>query len=121
MKQESDLFVQINNAVLDLQQTDSQNFHQPLKRLGRLLQHDQLRTFNLEISRNLNLDDFISKSNETQGGFVGSAKLVWPDDDLEILGLQLLLVLKFSEKPEELIHFCHTFFYSNGKISGHIQ
>ena len=121
MRQQSDLFVQINNAVLDLQLSDSQTFDQPLKKLGRLLNHAELQTYNQELTKNLNVDEFIKTSFETQGSYVGSAKLAWPDDDLKSLGLQLLLVQKFSESPDELIDFCHTFFYSNGKFSGHIQ
>ena len=104
-----------------MQLSDSQTFDQPLKKLGRLLNHAELQTYNQELTKNLNVDEFIKTSFETQGSYVGSAKLAWPDDDLKSLGLQLLLVQKFSESPDELIDFCHTFFYSNGKFSGHIQ
>lgn len=115
-----DLFKQINNAVLDLQSSDLQSYPAPLKRLGRLLQHTDLQASNAALTQNVNLDTFIASSESTQGGMVGSAQLQWPDDDLEILGLKLLLILKFCNNPDEMAEFGYTFFWTGSRkiISG---
>lgn len=110
-----DLFKQINNAVLDLQSSDLQSYPAPLKRLGRLLQHDDLEPFNAALTEKVNLDDFIAASEKTQGGMVGSAQLQWPDDDIEILGLKLLLILKFCDDPNEMAEFGYTFYWTGSK------
>ena len=119
MNASQDLFKQINNAVLDLQSSDLQSYPAPLKRLGRLLQHNDLQPYNISLSENVQLDEFIAASERTQGG-VGSARLQWPDDDIEILGLKLLLVIKFCDDPNYMADFGFTF-YSKGSrkiISG---
>ena len=109
------LFKQINNALLDLQQSDLQSYPAQVKRIGRLLQHEELQPFNSVLTENINVDDFISASERTQGGMVGSAELVWPEDDLQILGLKLLLILKFSEDPEYMAEFGYKFFWTGSK------
>ena len=109
------LFKQVNNAVLDLQSSDLQSYPAPLKRLGRLLQHTDLQASNAALTENVNLDTFIASSESTQGGMVGSAQLQWPDDDLEILGLKLLLILKFCNNPDEMAEFGYTFFWTGSR------
>lgn len=109
------LFRQINNAVLDLQSSDLQSYATPLKRLGRLLQHPDLETSNASLTQNLDLDSFIKASEATQGGMVGSATLQWPEDDLQILGLKLLLILRFSENPEFMTTIGYQFFYTGSR------
>lgn len=115
-----DLFKQINNAVLDLQASDLQSYAAPLKRLGRLLQHPDLETLNASLTQSLDLDSFIKASEATQGGMVGSATLQWPEDDLQILGLKLLLILKFADTPEYMTAIGHRFFWTGSRkiISG---
>ncbi|MBQ69394.1 hypothetical protein CL689_04975 [Candidatus Saccharibacteria bacterium] len=110
-----DLFRQINNAVLDLQSSDLQSYAAHLKRLGRLLQHPDLETSNATLTQNLDLDSFIKASEATQGGMVGSATLQWPEDDLQILGLKLLLILRFSENPEFMTTIGYQFFYTGSR------
>jgi predicted nucleotide-binding protein len=120
MSDRRDLFRQINNAVLDLQASDLSSYSAPLKRLGRLLQHTDLQASNAALTDNVSLDVFIAASEGTQGGMVGSARLQWPDDDTEILGLKLLLILKFSERPEYMAEFGYQFFSGGGRkiVSG---
>lgn len=115
MSAPQDLFKQINNAVLDLQSSDLQSYPAPLKRLGRLLQHTDLQASNAALTENVNLDTFIASSESTQGSMVGSAQLQWPDDDLEILGLKLLLILKFCNNPDEMAEFGYTFFWTGSR------
>ena len=115
MNASQDLFKQINNAVLDLQSSDLQSYPAPLKRLGKLLQHNDLQTYNTSLSENVQLGKFIAASERTQGSMVGSAQLNWPDGDIEILGLKLLLIIKFCDDPRYMADFGFTF-YSAGRM-----
>ncbi|MBX3490503.1 nucleotide-binding protein [Parvibaculum sp.] len=121
MNQSLDLFEQINNAVLDLQSSDSQTFTQPLKRLGRLLRHPDLATVNADLVQGLDVDAFIAAGEATQGGMIGTAQLDWPDDDGQVLGLRLLLALKFCDDPDFMHDFAHTFYYSGNNMTRDIQ
>lgn len=116
-----DIFKQINNAVLDLQASDYQSYERPIKTLARLLRDKQLEAVNSQLTAGLNLDEFIKESEKTQGGMVGSAKLLWPDEPTKALGLTYLLVCRFGETPEYLFDFGHTFFYAGSKLSSNIQ
>lgn len=109
------LFKQINNTLLDLQQSDLQSYPAQIKRLGRLLQHEDLQPFVSELTAAVDFEEFISENEKTLGGMVGSARLVWPDDDLRILGLKLLLVLRFSENPDYMAEFGYKFFWTGSK------
>jgi len=118
----ADIFSDINNAVLDLQAADLQSYPAPLRRLGRLLSHDDLVSFNETLLKQVDLDDFLQKSEKTGGSFVGSAELLWPDDDQEILGLQLALILLFSKEPDRITGFGHQFYHSSSrKIMASVQ
>jgi predicted nucleotide-binding protein len=121
MNQGTDLFEQINNAVLDLQSSDFQAFTQPLKRLGRLLSHPDLAAANADLVQGLDVDSFIAAGEKTQGGIVGSAQLDWPDSDNQVLGLRLLLVQKFCNNPDFMQDFAYTFYYSGNKLTRNIQ
>lgn len=110
----SDLFTQINNAVLDLQSADFQSYQRPLRQLSRLLDHDDLKSVNEVLVKGVDLDAFLTASEATQGGMVGSAELLWPEDQREDLAIRLLLVRKVGENPDFAFPFSHTFFAGNG-------
>jgi len=116
-----DLFDQINNAVLDLQSSDLQSYTQPLKRLGRLLRHRDLTEVNRDLTEGVDLEGFIKEGEATQGGMIGSARLDWPDNDREVLALQLLMVLRFCDDPDYMQDIGHTFYYSGTKIMSSIN
>ena len=111
-----DIFAEINNAVLDLQASQLQTYERPLKKLSKLLQHPDLEPYNAKLREGLDLDAFISESEKTTGGTVGGAKLAWPDDSRQTLGLTLLLIEKFGANPGYAADFGHHFFYSGKKI-----
>lgn len=112
----SDIFAEINNAVLDLQVAQLQTYERPLKKLALLLKHPDLEPYNAELTDGLDLETFIQKSMRTGGSMVGSARLVWPDDTRHVLGLTLLLIEKLGADPNYAIDFGHHFFYSGKKI-----
>jgi len=111
-----DLFIQINNAILDLQGSDFQSYERPLKTLARLLKNPDLEKANRVLTEGLDLEAFLAESNKSQGSFAGSAKLAWPEEQEKILGLTLLLIHKFAEKPEFMIQFGFTFYNRGNKI-----
>ncbi|WP_419826890.1 TIR domain-containing protein [Sphingomonas sp.] len=118
----NDIFAQINNAVLDLQASDYQSYQRPLRQLARLLAHDDLKAANEALTAGVDLDAFLQSSEATQGGMVGSAELLWPEEPREDLALRLLLVSRAGEDPDFAFQFSHTFFAgSNSKVMSSIN
>jgi len=111
-----DIFSEINNAILDLQSSQVQTYERPLKKIAQLLRHPELETYNTELTKNVDLNAFIEASEESSHGMVGSARLIWPDDPQEVLGLTLLLIEKLGNDPQYAINFSHHFFYSGKKF-----
>lgn len=111
-----DIFSEINNAVLDLQNSQLQTFERPLRRLAKLLRQPDLETYNNELTQGLDLKAFIAESEQTGRGMLGSAQLAWPDDARKTLGLTLLLIEKLASDPDYAKTFSHHFFFSGKKI-----
>lgn len=111
-----DIFGEINNAVLDLQNSQLQTYERPLKKLAQLLRHTDLEPYNEELTKEVDLDAFIAESEKTGGSMVGSAQLAWPDDSKKTMGLTLLLIEKLANDPGYATDFGHHFFYSGKKI-----
>ena len=111
-----DIFGEINNAVLDLQNSQLQTYERPLRKLAQLLRHPDLEPYNEELTKDVDLDAFIAESEETGGSMVGSAQLVWPDDPKKTMGLTLLLIEKLAGDPRYATNFSHHFFYSGKRI-----
>ncbi|EGR1598200.1 hypothetical protein D0D73_20125 [Vibrio parahaemolyticus] len=111
-----DIFVEINNAVLDLQNSQLQTYERPLKKLAQLLRHTDLEPYNEELTKEVDLDTFIAESEKTGGGMPGRAQLAWPDDHKKTMGLTLLLIEKLANDPSYATNFGHHFFYSGQKL-----
>lgn len=111
-----DIFAEINNAALDLQASQLQTYERPLKKLAQLLTHPDLEPYNAELTVGLNLETFLEESEQTGGSMVGSARLAWPDDPRQVLGLTLLLIEKLGNDPHYAVSFSHHFFYSGRKV-----
>lgn len=56
-----DIFQSLKNCVFDLQRADVQNYQQPLKQLARLLNSENLQSVNAHLTRNVELDTFLSR------------------------------------------------------------
>lgn len=110
-----DIFVEINNAVLDLQNSQLQTYERPLKKLAKLLRHPDLEPYNEGLTKDVDLDAFIAESWKTDG-MVGSAQLAWPDDPKKTMGLTLLLIGKLANNPGHAKSFGNHFFYSGRKV-----
>ena len=121
MANDTGIFKQINNAVLDLQASDLQSYKRPIKNLVRLLQEPALAQVNQQLTAGLDLNHFLEESQKTQGSIIGSADLMWPDEPAKVLGLTYLLICKFGEEPEYLFNFGRTFYSGSSKINSNIQ
>lgn len=112
----SDLFKQINDTVLDLQQANLQSYERPLRRLGQLLAHEDLADANRSLTAGLDYEAFLVASEATGGGMVGSHRLAWPEDRVQELGMMLLLILDLCQDPGRAANFGHRYFDSSRKI-----
>lgn len=116
-----DIFSEINNAVLDLQNSQLQTYERPLKKLAQLLRHPDLEPYNKELTKGADLGAFLSESERSGGSMVGSAQLAWPDDPQRVMGLTLLLIEKLASDPRYAVNFSHHFFYSGKRIMAGIH
>lgn len=117
----SDLLRKIDNTVLDLQASHYQTYEALLQKLARLLRHDELQAYNEKLIHNVNLNDFLNNSFDTQSGMVGSACLEWTENDDENLALQYLLIQKFGNEESFAENFGYTFYHSSGKTINYIH
>ena len=116
-----DLFAQINNTVLDLQSAHYSTYTNPLKKLGRLLLHDDLKPFNKKITKDLDLEAFMNDNPRTRGSMIGSGRIDWPDDPEKALGLQFMLVQQFAENPDDMLQFAHYYFHVGNQHNGNLR
>jgi predicted nucleotide-binding protein len=121
MSNDTGIFKKINDAVLDLQTAGHQSYERPLKTLVRLLKDPVLADVNQEITKDIDLPKFLEESEHTQGGMVGSARLLWPDDPKQALGLTYLLICKFGDDPEYMLQFGFYYYHSGRQLSATIQ
>lgn len=116
----ADLFTEINNAVLDLQNAQRQSYERPLKTLARLLRSPDLEETNSRLIDGLDLDEFLA-SQEPGGSMAGSRVLSWPDNPEKTLGLTLLLIWRFAENPDQMADFGIQFFYAGTHIMKNVH
>ncbi|WP_202758283.1 hypothetical protein [Delftia acidovorans] len=110
MLSEDILFKRINNAVLDLQGADYQSLPRPYRMLVQALDAEEFRPITKALTAKVDLDDFLAKSEQSNVGMYGSARLAWPDDNEQYLGLCLLLLRKYRDQPDQLLSFSHAYF-----------
>lgn len=121
MGSKSDIFQQINNAVLDLQASQSQTYERPLKTLAKLLVDPSLKPYNDRLTEGLDLEAFLQESEASGGSFVGSQTLAWPDDERKALGITLLLLIKMADESNFVVNFSHTFFHAGRQVMSSIH
>lgn len=120
MPKYSDLFAEINNAVLDLQNAQLQSYDRPLKTLARLLRSPDLERANAQLTEGLDLNAFLA-SQEQSGAIMGSDSVTWPDEHEKVLGLTLLLIFRFAENAQEMADFGHSYFYAGNNIMKNVH
>ncbi len=110
-----------NNAVLDLQTADFNTFERPLERMGSALAAPDLAPIVNDLRRRANLDAFLNNADKG-GGMMGSARLNWPADEAETLGLVIQLIERGANDPSWFLSLAHTYYYStNSKIIADIR
>lgn len=97
----------VNSAVLDIQRADYDTWDEPLKRLSRALQSDDLKPFSEALSGELDFEAFVATSS---GRGMGNAKLNWPDDLEQRLGFCVLLVERGAADPRWFLNFSHEYY-----------
>ncbi|WP_442838668.1 TIR domain-containing protein [Acinetobacter baumannii] len=115
------IFRKIDNTLLDLQASHLQTYENELKKLARLLKDESLESKNAELIKDIDLENFLLNSEKTQGSMVGSAKLLWPDNDIQVLGLKYLLIQKFGNEENFALNFSYIYYSSGRKIIDHIH
>ena len=118
MANKEQLFKRINNALLDMQASTAQTFEQHFLTFARLLADPSLQSINQQLVADLDVEKFLSDSSKTQGSMVGSARLAWPMDADEVLGLKWLLIQKFAREPSLLLNFAHTYYTVGRNLTG---
>jgi hypothetical protein len=115
------LFKRINNALFDMQAATSQTFEQHFLTYARLFADSSLQALNQQLTANLDVDQFLEVSFQSQGSMVGSARLAWPESADEVLGLRWLLVQKFAREPQGLLNFAHTYYTVGRNLTGELH
>jgi hypothetical protein len=118
----ADQLEEIRETILELQSIDEQTMQRPFKCLSRLLKSEELVDVVNTLTNELDLDAWLAKGEATQGGFVGSASLEWPDSTDGELGFTILLIEKFAADPNFAVNFSFTFYYSgSNKVSSSLR
>ena len=121
MANREQLFKRINNALLDMQASTSQTFEQHFLTFARHLADSSLQSLNQRLAADLDVERFLSESSKTQGSMIGSARLAWPVEADEVLGLKWLLIQKFAREPRQLLSFAHTFYTVGRNVTGELH
>lgn len=115
------LFKRINNSLLDLQASTLQTFEQHFLTFARLVDDSSLQPLNQRLVAGLDVERFLEESQKTHGSMIGSARLVWPVEADEVLGLKWLLVQKLAQEPHNLLNFAHTFYTVGRNVTGELH
>lgn len=111
---------EVNNAVLDLQSADYNTYERPLERLAQALNGPDLKDITDRLKAAADFDSFLE--NASRGGsMMGSARLNWPADRQEELGLVIEIIERGAKDPHWFLNLAHTYYYSGRKIVGDIR
>jgi len=111
---------ELNNAVLDLQSADYNTFERPLERMASALNAEDLKPISDELRSKADFDAFLAEAN-AGGSMMGSARLNWPSNREEELGLVIHLIDRAAKDPHWFLNLAHTYYYSGRKIVGDIR
>lgn len=106
---------EMKNAVLDLQAADHNTFARPLKRLAQTLVSEDLKEITDGLRDKVDFDGFLAGANQG-GSMVGSAKLNWPTDREQELGLAIVLIERGAETPDWFTHFAFNYYHGGSKF-----
>ena len=115
------VFRQIENTVSDLRRSEHNTFNRYIEKLSRLLHSPGLEAITQELAATVDLDAWLEAGQATEGSMMGSARLAWPSNPKEELGLVVKLIDTFAVKHDEAFQFSHTFYYSGNSITANLQ
>lgn len=102
----------LNNAVLDLQQSDYNTYDRPLKRMAAALRSDDLKTISQKLKADLDFEQFIDEADKG-GSMMGSASLNWPAEREKELGLAIMMIERGADDPDWFMNFSHHYYYAS--------
>jgi hypothetical protein len=102
---------QINDAILDVQSSDYNNFDKSIKKLARLLHSPELDELSRRLAElGLDLDPWIEAGAATGRHMPGTGRLDWPAELEKELGTVIRLIDRFAERGmQDALSFAHTF------------
>lgn len=106
---------QVNSAVLDLQQASLNTFDRPLKELSAALRADELRSVAERLKAATDFEAFIESADDG-GSMLGSAKLNWPIDLEEKLGLSIAIIDRGAESRDWFMNFAFNYLYISKQV-----
>lgn len=115
------LFRQIENTVTDLRRAEYNSFERHIGKLSRLLHAPALEAVSNELAAGVDLDAWIKQGEATQGSMIGSARLTWPGDQKQELGLVLKLIDSFAGTSDEANDFAFTFYHVTNDFTRNLQ
>ncbi|MCA0849657.1 TIR domain-containing protein [Salipiger thiooxidans] len=111
---------ELNNALLDLQQSDYNTYERPVRKMAAALEDPDLVAINESLKARVDFDAFVANSNQG-GSMVGSGQLQWPlDKELEF-GLTLELIERAGRDPSWFEDFSSHWYYDGNKIVAGIR
>lgn len=112
-----DLGVQLRSLATKIEELSHVEFDEAQDRavrIGRLLRTKPLSTFVSQLTRDLDIEDFLKRTDQSGGSMLGSSSYQWPESDDDKLGMSLLLALHFSDTPSDILeHGCDIFGETN--------
>jgi hypothetical protein len=111
---------EVNNAVLDLQTADYNTFERPLERMAKALNAAELKPIIEDLKSKADFDQFLENASDG-GGMMGSARLNWPTEREEELGIAIHLIERAAQNPNWFLSLAHRYYYSGRKIVGDIR
>lgn len=116
------LFRQIENTVLDLRRADHGSFDRHIQKLSRLLHAPGLDQVSQALVQDVDLDAWLKAGAATAGSMAGSARLPWPSDLKQELGLVIELIDRFAAAgADEAFQFSFDFYYAGNDITNTLQ
>jgi hypothetical protein len=89
--------------------------------LATLDETPQVKIIIERLQKGLDVNEFLNKSHATAGSMVGSAKLLWPEDRLQRLGMKLLVFREIAEKRIEAWNFGHDFMWAGSNLDDNVR
>jgi predicted nucleotide-binding protein len=111
---------EVQNAVLDLQNSDFNTYHRPLQRLTAVLRSADLAQYTAELREGVDFDAFIAAANPG-GSMAGSASLNWPTDRPQELGLTIALIERGAENPDWFMNLAFQFYHGGQSAMASIR